>query len=184
MSSLISHYDLRTPRILSDSELLEILNGKKTNTFSFSQNIMPAFKIVSKDRCVISNTAYHALEKIECFASDILHLYLGTVLSGKEIFLKANIVKIMDEDFTHPIRTTLFAKQKITIEANTLYLDGADIPMPSEYFLNVKNFTFKNMTTSSAWIETIAKTGQGFRKEAVTNNTTMESDEKATVISP
>jgi len=52
-----------------------------------------------------------------------------------------------------PLRTTLVAREKLTIKASTLIIDGADIIKPAEHSITVKTFCYRNTSYNTRWLQ-------------------------------
>ncbi len=156
--------DSRTPWMPNDALLQACMEEQFSYPSPYPKEITPSIalgrniSIVSREGSIDnSSSIIHSLEKVECVAFDTIKIHLGSVIIGKEISLKAPIVKIYDEDDEWPIRTTLRAKQRFSIEADQVIIEEADIPPPESYSIKAKSISIKNVTANTQWLIDLIK---------------------------
>ncbi|MCI0381584.1 MAG: hypothetical protein L0207_00820 [Chlamydiae bacterium] len=151
-----------SPYILNDKYLEKCIEGKEKYIPPYRQGIILPYeygKNIEKkqnDHLEISG-ALHALEEIKLQAKKIT-IGSHAVIIAKRITLEASSAIIItywqDPDELNRIRTTILAKEKLTILANALFVNKADIFEPKEYTINVKSWGY-HTTPISEWLSRV-----------------------------
>lgn len=159
--------DKRLPKIAKQEKLIHFLSKKDRyiNPFflywdpypiNFSHRIICDFNIDYNHDLLedfsASQTLLHAVKKINILANKSITINCGSILIGEEILLKAPRIQILDNEQKSPIRTTIVAIDRLTIETNQLIIDGADIMVPEKIDFKIKEYGFANLKENSRWL--------------------------------
>lgn len=155
----IGFADARTPWVADDA-FLKVCIKEQIYPSSYPEEINPEIIIGKKIDIKATDLSInncgaiiHSLGKLKCKAAEAINIHLGSIIVGDRISLKAPIVRIYDENEEYPIRTTLWAKQELYIEADKLIIDGADIPHPGLHAkIIIKSISVKNVTENTRWL--------------------------------
>jgi hypothetical protein len=152
--------DSRTPSLPNEALLKECLKKPELYPSPYPKGVQCKISVqedyfVEGSETISFKAAicvFHSLHKVHIVVGRNINLSRGAVFASAEILLKATRVTICDEDPHLPVRTTVLAKKKLTIEADELIIDGADVLRPVDVLFKVRIITLRNITVNTKWI--------------------------------
>jgi len=146
--------DWRSPFIPNQAMLDDIIEEKSTYlTFPYhnkdnEQNPLVDYNITIDKASITNSSIMHAAEKLSLIATESILLKSGSILVGKEVILKAPVIKIYDKDCSNT-RTTIVAWDKLSLEADSLEICGADIFVLKTLQFKLKEISLLNPITKN-----------------------------------